>query len=189
MSLSRFLSMVGASSCEKRNLDDNARPGPRLIVDVYGSAQPSSRLLNSLQSSFVRLNRLSVKADAPILDLNRDSHFVLCNSHQHILALAVATGVEQQFPDDGKYDCLQLRREIVDRNVIIELDFRTTVRLAIRNQAVDGSRDIDRAGCGCEPSWLTNAMAVVSSPEVSPSVLPRLKSDPPLGLPSCPEDP
>ena len=74
----------------------------------------------------------------------------------------MATGVQQQFLHDGKYYRPQLRREFIDRNVVIKLNRRTTACLTLGNQALNGSHDI-------RPIWLhrpilllTNAMTVVA---------------------------
>ena len=98
----------------QRNLYKDTRPVPVPTLNIYGPAQPSNQLLNSLQSSlkpeFVRWDVLRVKADAPVLDLNAEALVVLPQPQQHVPALAMATGVEQQFLHDGEYRGLQSGR-------------------------------------------------------------------------------
>jgi hypothetical protein len=73
-------------------------------------------------------------------------------------ALAVATGVEQQFLYDGEHGRLQLPPQLSDRQIAIELDFKTATCSTIGNQAAKGSRDIGRIRLRSPLSLLTNAM-------------------------------
>ena len=84
--------------------------------------------------------------------------FILSKSHQHVLALTVAAGVQQQLLHDRKHHRLQLWWEFVDGNVVVELDFRTVAGLNVGNHTINGRRNAGRDWLRRPSCWLTNWM-------------------------------